>query len=233
MTELVAVDGAYALYPDGRPASPSNQHAAVVLACQHLGLGLTLHVPRVVWAGNEVEKRTFHFKLALAVAEPGDWFWIMDADEVIARAPADLRERLERTEHDCADIQALDTVVLRANIPNHPPYFNVRHLFRAQPISVSTNHITYMTGDGRLLWGYDGGDQPLEDALDLTDDVLIEHRPDRRSQERQLGKLQYYRFYVVPVLVRDRHAADPLASEPGAPRAARVPAASSRPSWLP
>ena len=49
----------------------------------------------------------------------------------------------------------------------------------------------------------------------------------------QLGKLQYYRFYVVPVLVRDRHAADPLASEPGTPRAARVPAASSRPSWLP
>jgi hypothetical protein len=31
---LVAVDGAYELFPDAKPASPVNQHAAIVLACR-------------------------------------------------------------------------------------------------------------------------------------------------------------------------------------------------------
>lgn len=41
---------------------------------------------------------------------------------------------------------------------------------------------------------------------------------------QQLVKLQYYRFYVVPILVRARHAADP--PTPGAAQAARTPTAS-------
>jgi hypothetical protein len=89
VTELVAVDGAYALYPDGQPASDPNQHAAIVLACRRLGMGCTLHVPARVWAGNEVEKRTFLFKLGWTVAEEGDWFWVQDADMVPVEVPDD------------------------------------------------------------------------------------------------------------------------------------------------
>lgn len=190
---VVAVDGKYALYPADEHVSDSRQHAAVVLACRQLGLGLTLHVPAAEWAGGEVEKRTFHFALAHAVSQPGDWFWIMDADEIVVKTPPDLKDRLRATELDCADIEAEDAVAVRLNLKDMPERFSVRHLFRAQPITVVTNHITYVSGDGRLLWGYAGGDQPLEDALDLTEDVLIEHHPDRRrSRERLLAKYQYY-----------------------------------------
>lgn len=190
--ELVAVDGAYALYPNGRAASDPNQHAAIVLACRNLDIGCTLHVPRTVWAGGEVEKRSFHFKLALSVAQHGDWFWIIDADEVITQVPDDLKARLETTDHDAAEHDALDTVALRAGVPNMPPRFMVRHLFRAQEITVETNHCTFVTPDGRVLSAFEDGTRQIEPALDLTADVLIEHRPDRRPQERMLAKFQYY-----------------------------------------
>lgn len=192
VSEIVAVDGAYALYPSGAPASPANQHAAIVLACRNLNLGLTLHVPRETWAGGEVEKRSLHFKLAHAMSMPGDWFWIMDADEIVRKAPGDLKVRLERSKHDCADIEVLDTVALRANLKNLPPRFTARRLFRAQPITVRTNHVTYVAGDGRLLWGYEDSETPVAPGLDLASEVLIEHRPDRRPQERLLAKYQYY-----------------------------------------
>lgn len=189
---VVAVDGAYALYPDGKPASDPNQHAALVLSARQLGLGLTLHNPNAVWVGNEVQKRSFLFGLGWAVAEPGDWFWVIDADEVVMRAPDDLKDRLAATEHDAVEVEALDTVALRANQPDWPPRFAVRQLFRAQPITTETNHNAYVTGDGRLLRGFDRDDLPIESALDLTRDVLVEHRPDRREFARLLAKQMYY-----------------------------------------
>jgi hypothetical protein len=89
--ELVAVDGAYGLYPGGRARSHPDQHAAIVLACRELGMSCTLHAPRTVWRGNEVEKRTFMFSLAWATARDGDWFWVMDADQVVLETPTDHR----------------------------------------------------------------------------------------------------------------------------------------------
>lgn len=189
--ELVAVDGAYALYPGGTACSHPNQHAAIHLACRELGMGCHLHVPRTVWEGNEVEKRTFLFAAGLLVAEPGDWYWPQDADMVPTVVPADLKERLAATEHDAADVQILDVVALEAKQKDWPPRFDLRGLFRAQPLTVKTNHITYMTDDGRMLRGWDGDDVPLEPALDLTD-LVVEHRPHTRPRERQLAKLQYY-----------------------------------------
>jgi hypothetical protein len=188
---VIAVDGAYGLYPDGKAASDPNQHAAIHLACRQLGLGCTLHVPQGVWAGNEVEKRTFLFQLAWTVAEEGDWFWVMDADQVITRSPDDLKDRLEQTEHDVAEVEFLDVVALRANQKDWPARFTVRDLFRAQSIRLVKNHITYVADDGRMLWGYDGqGD--LVPHLDLTAESEVEHRPDRRPMERQQAKLTYY-----------------------------------------
>jgi hypothetical protein len=188
---VVAVDGAYALYPDGKQASDPNQHAAIHLACRQLGLGCTLHVPNETWAGNEVQKRTFLFQLAWTVAEEGDWFWVMDADQVITRCPDDLKDRLEQTEHDTAEVEFLDVVAQRAKQKDWPERFTVRNLFRAQSIRLEKNHITYVADDGRMLWGYDGQGK-LEPHLDLSEVVEVEHRPDRRPLERQQAKLTYY-----------------------------------------
>jgi hypothetical protein len=197
--ELVAVDGAYALYPGGRARSHPDQHAAIVLACRQVGMGCTLHVPRTVWRGNEVEKRTFMFSLANATASDGDWFWVMDADQVVLETPEDFKDRLQATDRLVAAVTFKDTVAERLNLKNMPVRFSVRDLFRAQPITVETNHCTYVAGDGRLLWGGNGDvvqerlGQPLEPCLDLMDDVLVEHRPDRRPDERMRGKFGYYR----------------------------------------
>jgi hypothetical protein len=191
VTELVAVDGAYALYPNGLPASHPNQHAAITLACRQVGIGCTLHVPPAVWAGNEVEKRTFLFALGWAIADDGDWFWVQDADMVPVDVPDDFMDRLERTSCDTGEVEVFDTVADRAQQKDWPARFVMRSLFRAQPIRVQTNHITYVAEDGRLLWGWEREDSPLEPALDLTD-LVVEHRPDRRPAERQFAKLCYY-----------------------------------------
>lgn len=186
---VVAVDGAYALYPDGNPSSHPGQHAAIALGCLQLGMGITLHVPRAVWAGNEVEKRTFLFSLGWAVADPGDWFFVMDADQEVMEVPADFKKRLSETEVDVGEVNFLDTVALRANQINWPSNFLVRNLFRAQPIHLETNHINYVTDRNVYLWG--DGSHDLAPCLDVTD-LLIHHRPDRRPAERQAAKLQYY-----------------------------------------
>lgn len=192
VTDVVAVDGAYALYPDGEPRSAPEQQRIIVLACQHHGLGVTVHVPQERWAGNEVQKRTFLFALGWAVADEGDWFWVLDADEVITEAPANLHERLQACEHDAVEVEVFDTMAARARLPHWPERFAMRQLFRAQPIHLETNHITYMTADGRRLWGYDGNETPAEPCLDLTDCIVVEHRPDRRSRDRLRDKLVYY-----------------------------------------
>lgn len=188
---IVAVDGRYALYPADHNVSEANEYAAIILACRELGMGCTIHQPSGPWEGGEVEKRTHLFALGWTVAEPGDWFWVQDADQVVMRVPDDFKERLAATEHDVAEVQILDTVALRADQADWPAYFSMAALFRAQPITVGPAHCQYRAGDGTLLWGFEG-DTRIASALDLSGSVLVEHRPDRRPHERLHAKLVYY-----------------------------------------
>lgn len=189
---VVAVDGAYALFPGGRPSSDPGQHAAITMACRQLGMGLTLHTPQAAFAGNEVEKRTLLFALGWAVAEPGDWFWVQDADQVTTDAPDDLKSRLAATDRDVAEVNLVDVVLAQANRPDWPAEIPMRSLFRAQPITVRTNHSTYVTADGRLLWNTDRHGTEAEPTLDLTDCVRVEHRAQQRPADRLQAKMGYY-----------------------------------------
>lgn len=197
---VVAVDGAYDLYPNAQHSSHPNQHAALDMGCLALEMGITLHVPNTPWKGNEVEKRTFLFSLGWTVSQdPTDWFFVMDVDQEVKEVPDDFRARLEAATAagaDVAETNFVDTVALRAKQPDWHPYFTVRNLFRAQPIHLEVNHCTYVTDDGKYLWGgpvtyTTGVEQVLQGAADFTD-VLVEHHPDRRPNERQLAKMQYY-----------------------------------------
>jgi hypothetical protein len=188
---VVALDGRYVLYPADHDVSGPDEYAAILLGCRELGMACTIQQPRGPWVGGEVAKRTALFVLALSVADGGDWFWVQDADQVTVKAPDDLKQRLADSPHDIAEVQILDTVALRANQPNWPASFAMRALFRAQPIAVGPSHCMYRAADGSLLWGYEG-DGRMCPALDLTEDVLVEHRPDRRPHERQHAKLVYY-----------------------------------------
>lgn len=189
MEALVALDGAYAMFPGATPASPRDRQAAVALACRELGVDCRLVVPTRVWAG-EVEKRTALFEFGLAHAEPGDWFFVQDADVVVLEAAADLRERLAATDRPAANVRVRDAAA-PANHPAWPKeYDSLRPLFRAQPIHLETNHFTYLGADGEVLWQGGGADEVP--GLDLTEHVLLEHRPNVRDRVRQEAKHVYY-----------------------------------------
>lgn len=178
---IVAVDGAYALYPQGRAQSGSEQANVVVSAAHGAGLGVTVHVPACPWPG-EVEKRTALFALGHLVAEPGvDWLLVVDADELMD--PVNLKAQVEGSTCDVAE------VLLYERHDDHPDSRTMtRRLFRAHPggIRVCGTHAHYVNGDGVQLWH---GSSVTADQLW---DVRIRHRAAERGRLRTERRLAYY-----------------------------------------
>lgn len=204
---LVALDGGYGLFPGARPASDDKQHRALVRATRKAGMGLTLELPPNVW-DSEMSKRSRLFRLGELLTGPEDWYFVMDADQLVTEWPADLRELLERTERD---------VALTRFVEPHPAAatkrFPIRNMFRAiRGLYVTANHFTYMTPDGRKLWG--PGRQ--EEALDLTAGVHIEHRTHFRRKTRKERSRVYYRK-------RDRLAVEVCPCECGNKAVTEIP----------
>lgn len=207
---LIAVDGAYALYPDGHAMSRSDQACAIVETCQAAGIGLTLHRPRERWYGNEVEKRNRMFRLGEIEADAyEDWYMVLDADEIVHTCPPDLRHMLNATEHDAADVtfwERGDPYRNPARLEHEtttalPPdsRFKVPILFRAVPgLHCDGAHYVYRTPDGRYLWGAPCADEPpydrhAEPRLDLAGLFVIEHRTHYRPKQRHLDAQDYYK----------------------------------------
>lgn len=197
---IVAVDGAYFLYPEGRPRSGAEQGAIIQEVAHANGVGCTLFTPDQVWEGNEVEKRSFMFSLAETIATPHeDWYFILDADVVLDHVPEDTRDRLEATELDAAEVKMFE----RDDVYTQPDKakaamsmewpinnFTCRCIYRAIPgLTVEGNHYTYVTPDGRKLWSNDGEQEP---ALDLTD-LRCEHRTNFRELTRRNTQRDYYK----------------------------------------
>lgn len=195
---LVAVDGAYAAFPGGRARSESGQAEAIREVCHALDIGLTLHTPRHVWAGGQVEKRSLMFRLALTVCEPGvDWLIVVDADEVVTDVPADVRARLADTGLDVAgvtmvqryDPEAWPEMVRVIDVEPGSMMLNHRKLFRAvEGLHVDGCHYCYRAGDGRVLWG--PGEEPAADMNDL----VVLHRKMHRPLARKRKQETFYRL---------------------------------------
>lgn len=196
---LVAVDGAYALLPGGRAFSGFEQHQVINEICRGSGTGLTLFAPSEPWFGNEVEKRSFAFRLAEQNAEIGeDWYFVVDADEIVMSALG-LRQVLETTDCDAGEIWLLERydpfisegngkVAHRINMPREPRCAS-RRLFRALArLHLATNHFTYITDAGHVLWnGGPGGSVPSVDTR-----CEIEHRTRLRDLARKEQQAAYY-----------------------------------------
>jgi hypothetical protein len=191
---VIAIDGVYALYPDQRVTSPPDQAAVIHETARHLGMACTIHTPNTQWHGNEVQKRTALFDMAYAMSEPGDWWFVIDADTVVTSAPPDLKHQLETT-----DLHVAEATLTELRDLNDPQagHFNwaragsypFRMLFRAQRIHCQTNHYTYVTEDGLTLWESDSGKQ--EPALPV-DGLHCEHRANQRALDRIQDKNTYY-----------------------------------------
>lgn len=204
-THLVAVDGAYRMYPDGRGSSGGNQADAIIKTAYGAGLALSLHVPTAVWHGNEVEKRDHCFRLAETVAAPHeeDWYWIVDADEIILESSG-LVFDLANTDMNVAETTLLEyqdplenpktaKVTRQIDWPRESAS-TVRNLFRAIPgLSTVENHYTVtVPGQNAKLRGDSAAGDVLEPALDLSQSVKIEHRTNLRDLARAKSQLEYY-----------------------------------------
>lgn len=200
---LVAVDGPYAAYPhQGVIRSDPAQVETIQRTCDALGVGLTLHQPTEAWFGNEVEKRSFAFRLAQTLTDTCDWIWVFDADEVLNKAPHDLRTRLDCIEADAIEVRLSqhDAYEQAGEEINHsmvlPPrsQHDMRMLFRALPdLRVHGRHDTYVAGPADepvFLWG--PSTLPVISAYRL-DGVDVEHRTHRRSAHRMQASHEYYR----------------------------------------
>jgi hypothetical protein len=185
---VVAVDGAYENMPTAheRPASPGDQADAVVAACDSAGLGLTLHRPNVPWSGDEVAKRTAMFRLADVVCRDGDWLFVIDADEQVQAAPANLDEQLAWCDQHRFTVGAVDFVT--------PPYDGQvpsRRFFKWHPgLHVAGRHYRYVTGDGRVMWGDE--EDPAMEPYCMLNGFRLEHWADRRHPYRREKQMGYY-----------------------------------------
>lgn len=187
---VVAVDGAYMLYPEGRAQSPGEQAQAILAGAQGAGMGVSVHCPQDVWFGNEIEKRSFTFAAGHMVAEAGvDWLWVVDADERMTETLG-LRDKL--ADCDC-DVAAL--TIDEVNDGTREGGFPLRKFFRAQEtgIHLVNNHFTYMTGDGQLLFeGYCVAKDDLVEC-EMFPSIRIDHRGGRTKLRSHQAQVYYDR----------------------------------------
>jgi hypothetical protein len=211
---IVAVDGAYLLYPQARPHTGPDPASEIIGVCLTLGVGVTYHAPQTVWAGNEIGKRNLAFELAKTVAGPDDWLVVVDADMLITDIPADLRDQLAATDADVGsyrlvtreDWLATDAQAQVARDVAVPPgEMPIRLLFRARrSLRIEQAHFGYVidTDDGPLfLWSPAASERTIDTGL------VVEHRRQSRTRHRLEQAAAYNQ-------ARDSHRLeqDPLAT---------------------
>ena len=179
--QLVCLDGAYALYPDGHPSSELEQHDAIKQAAAKQRIRCVVREPNTVWRGNEIEKRTRLFELGERVTEPTDWYLVIDADEEITQAPADLHAQLDDTPLDVAQI----TLHENGQTIQFPKFFRA-----LRGLHCHANHYTYRTIDGRHLWG-NARTMRLEPRLPIPDMHVVHHVGERAPERTQAARTYY------------------------------------------
>jgi len=181
-THIVAVDGAYSLFPNATSRSPGEQVAAIKDTAAAHGMGCSVHQPEAPWDGQEPEKRSFAFKLAESVAVPHrDWYFSIDADE-----EAELQAEPERL------IRHLATTTLNVGTV-HFDYEGeqaMRRMFRALPgLRAVTNH-EFAADDGHYFSG-----DPAQFGDDEWLPIKINHsRHYERTAEQAVDKYVGYQL---------------------------------------
>ena len=180
VSHLIAVDGAYALYPNGKPYSGPMQHQTIIETAAAVQMGCTIHTPAEPWFGNEVEKRNFAFQLAEQIAEPNeDWYFLVDADHFVSTAIGHTKV-LAETDADCGEVRFFERY---GGIESGGM---LRCIFRAVPgLRFDTNHFTYRLPDGRNLH------DPTEPVA-ACHMIEVEHRTMNRDRWRKESQQSYY-----------------------------------------
>lgn len=198
---IVAVDGAYALFPGGRPRSHPLQVEAIVHTAEAMGVGCLVYQPQDLWRGNEVEKRNYSLDLAGTLVEDGDWVCVFDADyHVLWAKPDMIRAELGETHCDVASyllldgkdfqgVAALEQFAAQTYI-DHEWTVATRDFYRWHPtLRVGPAHFAY---SARGEWLRTQSDQQTDECLALRDNLVVYHRTADRSERRRRDAAQYY-----------------------------------------
>ena len=212
--EIVAVDGAYSLYPGARPRSNPDQAEAILAAAETMGVGCTIHRPKDVFFGQEVEKRNLSLALAAPLLTPGeDWVMIFDGDYqmMLCEDPAFVRSVLETTDKNVATYTILDghdpladedSVAVTMDIDTEWTIRD-RGIFRwTEDLRYGPSHFFVKgTYDGETQWlrgpdlimASDGSVQaaPTEH---LGRSLVVVHRRSKRAKVRRDAAEGYYRM---------------------------------------
>lgn len=201
---VVVADGRYALFQHDMNWSPAPEAEAVLAAAEGVGVPLTLHIPRVPFHGNEVEKRNLLLRLAKVYATTDrDWIFVCDADEYVVHASPDLPAILDDVAEDVAIClleeyfdpftqlgQADGGVAKHLPIPN-TWRADVRRFYRAlHGLEYRGTH--YRVGGfshGEWVW-LDGPGKCQ--AHFLRDDLILRHENPRRVELRRQQASAYY-----------------------------------------
>ena len=161
------------------------QYGAIMQAAQEKGIGFTVYQQPEAWEGDEVAKRSFMFRLAEAHTTEDDWYCVIDADEFLEEHPADLRDQLASTDKLAGIVRFMNP----GKADQH-----VRILFRAlRGMHCHVNHYTFVSGDGRILWGNEFDGTKVEPYLDLRDSFKVKHLSDFRHDARHEAQWEYYK----------------------------------------
>ncbi len=211
--EIVAVDGAYSMYPGARPRSHPDQAEAILAAAETMGAGCTIHRPRDVFFGQEVEKRNLSLRLVAPLLTPGeDWVMVFDADYqlMLCEDPAYTRTLLERTDKNVATYTILDAQDVQADAVTAEVCLDVaidtdwtvrdRGIFRwTDDLRYGPSHF-FITGtyNGEQEWlrGPDlfTGESSVQaaDAEHLGRNLVVVHRNSKRAKVRRDAAAGYY-----------------------------------------
>ena len=213
---IVAVDGAYAFYPGGRPWTGPEQAQAIVETAQACEIGATVHHPADKFEGNQIEKRTLMFNLAQQVASSDeDWIYVFDADDLVTHVAADTRDRLAAAAEDVAVFTLWWTEDMHATpareqaaqgfaYPHEAANRYFRGLFRALPnLRVEDAHYHYVAErDGETVHLRGAHDDQLAPFLNLTD-MRVQHRHPQRTRARLATSDAYDRLVKIHGLERE------------------------------
>lgn len=193
---LVAVDGAYALYPGGKPASDPVGMRVITEICRGLRIGLTTHTPATVWLGNEVAKRNHLLRLAEPVTNEDGWYLVLDTDCVVTGVHPEWFQEVERVASE--GYGAMSVGVRDPLFTPSPDQFYetepVRLMYRAvRGLEYGPAHwcLSFIDDDGgrSFMWG-PGSLNPC-DAYDGRQLLTVEHRHEV-TEERDMLQRQYY-----------------------------------------
>ena len=221
---IIAVDGAYHLYPNARPASHPRQAEAIMHTAEAGGAACIIYRPTSIWWGNELAKRNQLIRLAGSLElTTDDWLLIFDADNhILTIDPEMCRAMMEASDLNVATYTVLDgkdfladeTVkewVAGIDIPDQVALaeyvrdrhtdcewtFKDRNIFRWNPtLRVGPQHWQYSAigESGKREWVRGPNWDRDVPALQLGRYMVSYHRPEDRPKSRRDLQAQYYRM---------------------------------------